>query len=59
MIAKNLSVNNTAHLCFAGRDVVELAQKYGTPLYLLDEDTVREHCRTYRTAMQAALVARP
>ena len=57
MIAKNLSVNNTAHLCFAGRDVVELAQKYGTPLYLLDEDMIRERCRTYRTAMQAAFGA--
>ena len=54
MIAKNLSVNKTAHLCFAGQDVVELAQKYGTPLYLLDEDMIRERCRTYRTAMQAA-----
>ena len=51
MIAKNLSVNETSHLCLAGQDVVALAQKYGTPLYLLDEDTVREHCREYRTAM--------
>lgn len=54
MIAKNLSVNKTAHLCFAGQDVVELAQKYGTPLYLLDEDMIRSRCRTYKSAMQKA-----
>lgn len=54
MIASNLSVNETSHLCFAGRDTVELAVKYGTPLYLLDEDAVRARCRLYLGAMHAA-----
>ena len=54
MIAKNLSVNETSHLCFAGRDVVDLAAKYGTPLYLLDEDMIRHQCRTYLGAMKEA-----
>ena len=54
MIAKNLSVNADGHLCFAGQDVTLLAEKYGTPLYLLDEDQIRARCRTYRSAMQAA-----
>lgn len=54
MIANNVSVNDTCHLCFAGQDVTELAARYGTPLYLLDEDAVRERCRLYRSAMQAA-----
>ena len=54
MIAPNISVNETSHLCFAGRDTVELAAKYGTPLYLLDEDTIRERCRLYRSAMRKA-----
>ena len=54
MIASNLSVNETSHLCFAGRDTVELAAKYGTPLYLLDEDAVRARCRLYLGAMHAA-----
>lgn len=58
MIAKNLSVNETSHLCLAGQDVVALAEKYGTPLYLLDEDTVRERCRLYRTAMAEAFDGR-
>ena len=57
MIAKNLSVNGAGHLCFADCDVTALAEKYGTPLYLLDEDAIRARCRTYRTAMQAAFGA--
>ena len=54
MLAPNLSVNETSHLCFAGRDVTELAEKYGTPLYLLDEDMIRARCRLYLTAMRAS-----
>ena len=57
MLASNLSVNNSSHLVFAGRDTVELAEKYGTPLYLLDEDTVRARCRLYRRAMGEAFGA--
>ena len=54
MIANNLSVNAQGHLCFAEQDVTLLAKKYGTPLYLLDEDQIRARCRVYRSAMQAA-----
>ena len=53
MLCKNIGVNG-AHLTFAGRDTVALAEKYGTPLYLMDEDKVRENCRTYLTAMKAS-----
>ena len=38
-------------MTFAGYDTVELAEKYGTPLYLMDEDKTREHVRAYKTAM--------
>ena len=38
-------------MTFAGYDTVELAEKYGTPLYLMDEDKIREHVRAYKTAM--------
>ena len=54
MICKNLSVNDQGHLTFAGVDTVKLAQKHGTPLYLMDEDRIRERCRTYKTAMREA-----
>lgn len=38
-------------LYFAGQDTVALARKYGTPLYLMDEDKIRENCRLYKNAM--------
>lgn len=50
MLCENLSVNGEAHLTFAGQDTVELAAKYGTPLYLMDEDRIRANCRIYQTA---------
>ena len=53
MICKNIDING-AHLTFAGQDTVALAEKYGTPLYLMDEDRIRENCRTYVTAMREA-----
>ena len=42
MLYDNLCVNNY-HLTFAGLDTAYLAEKYKTPLYLLDEDRVRGH----------------
>ena len=54
MICNNLSINEKGHLCLGGQDTVELAKLYGTPLYLMDEDRIRERCRTYRNALKAA-----
>lgn len=54
MICNNLSINEKGHLCIGGQDTVELAAKYGTPLYVFDEDRIRERCRTYRQAMREA-----
>lgn len=50
-VSKNLSVNGENHLVIGKNDTVELAREYGTPLYVLDEDLVRENCRTYKNAM--------
>ena len=32
---------------FAGHDVTDLADRYGTPRYLMDEARIRENCRRY------------
>lgn len=32
---------------FAGHDVTDLADRYGTPLYLMDEARIRENCSRY------------
>ena len=57
MLYSNLSVNDLGHLTIAGIDACELAKTYGTPLYVLDEDRVRQNCRTYVQAMNACLPA--
>jgi len=52
MIHENLGVNEKGHLTFAGADVVTLAEKYGTPLMLLDEMRIRRTIRTYKQALE-------
>ncbi len=54
MICSNISVGENGHLYFAGQDTTELAAKYGTPLYLFDEERIRSNCRTYLTALTQA-----
>jgi len=41
-------INSQGHLCIGGCDVVDLARKFGTPLYLFDEYTLRHKCREFR-----------
>ena len=40
------------HIYIGGCDTVELAKKYGTPLYVLDEETIRGICREYKSAFK-------
>ena len=40
-------------LNFAGSDLNALAEKYGCPLYIMDENTIRRNCRAYREALKA------
>ena len=40
------------HLCIGGCDTVELAKKYGTPLYVIDEETLRSVCNDYKDAFK-------
>lgn len=49
MISNNIEKRDN-HLFFAGQDTVGLAKQYGTPLYLLDEEKIREKCRMYKEA---------
>ena len=49
---ENIAVNAAGHLTFAGQDTTELARQYQTPLYLMDEDRLRENCRMYREALR-------
>lgn len=50
MICENVTVKKE-HLYFAGYNTAELAEKYGTPLYLIDEEKLRKNCRIYKNTM--------
>lgn len=41
------------HLYIGGCDVVQLAKRFGTPLYVLDEALFRSRCREYREGLSA------
>lgn len=45
-----LKTNDNGNLSIGGCDLTELAEKYGTPLYVLDEETIRAICRDYKKA---------
>lgn len=45
-------VNDKNHLEIGGCDVVDLAAEFGTPLYIMDEQLIREKCRAYRAAFE-------
>ncbi len=47
-------VNAAGHMEVGGCDLVELAQRHGTPLYLYDEATVRQRASEYVSAMDGA-----
>ncbi|MDY7002873.1 MAG: diaminopimelate decarboxylase [Cyanobacteriota bacterium] len=45
-------INNLDHLEIGGWDVPALVEKFGSPLYILDEYTLRTACRQYRDALK-------
>lgn len=45
-------INENGHLEIGGCDLVELAEKYGTPLYVFDEKTIRTIANEYKTAFK-------
>ena len=49
MLCHNITEENGI-LHFAGYDTALLAEKYGTPVYLMNEERIRENCRTFNTA---------
>ena len=48
-----VAVNALGHLEIGGCDTVELAKKFGTPLYVLDRYTIESICREYKNAFKS------
>ncbi len=47
MLLGTQRINDRSHLEIGGCDTVELAQTFGTPLYVVDEMCIRDNCRRY------------
>ena len=45
-------INSNGNNEIGGCDLVELAKKHGTPLYVLDEKTIRSICRDYKKSFE-------
>ncbi len=52
MLYDNLTVSPRGHLLMDGADTSELAKEFGTPLYVLSENRIRENCRKYTEAFR-------
>ena len=50
---KPITTETKGNICVGGCDLVKLAHKYGTPLYVVDEATLRGICREYKLAFSA------
>ncbi|MBP1933521.1 diaminopimelate decarboxylase [Ammoniphilus resinae] len=48
----NSRINEKGHLEIGGCDTVELVNKFGTPLFVYDENLIREKSRAYKEAFQ-------
>src|SRR5690625_3994105 len=49
---RNIVINEAGHPVIGGCDAMELAETYGTPLYVMDEGVFRERARRYRDELQ-------
>lgn len=47
MLFGTQTINSKGHLEVGGIDTVELAERFGTPLYVMDEEAFRLRCREY------------
>ncbi len=45
-------IDDNGHFTLGGADTVALAEKYGTPLYLLDENKIASQCEKYTAALK-------
>lgn len=45
-------IDKEGSLEIGGCDILDLAKEFGTPLYVMDEETMRENCRQYKSAFE-------
>ena len=47
------NINEAGNIEIGGCDLVKLTEEYGTPLYVLDERTIRKICQDYKDAFKS------
>jgi diaminopimelate decarboxylase len=52
-ISDCLDVNSGGRLTIGGLDTLELAARFGTPLYVMDENEILRNCRRFTKSMEA------
>ena len=50
LLPASASLDSAGRVAIAGVDLVSLAERFGTPLYVYDEADIRARCRAYRSA---------
>ncbi len=50
-VMESAGVNEKGHLTLGGVDTLYLAEKYSTPLYVMDEDVVIKNCLAYKNSI--------
>jgi diaminopimelate decarboxylase len=53
MLFGTQTINPRGHLEVGGVDTLDLAERFGTPLYVIDEAALRERCREYVSAFRS------
>ncbi|MDU7337216.1 MAG: diaminopimelate decarboxylase [Clostridium sp.] len=49
---EHLQINSQGHLTIGGCDTLQLAEQFGTPLYVMDENQIRRNCRSYQSSFE-------
>lgn len=50
-LPNGFTVNEQGHLAIGGVDTLAIAEQFGTPAYVMNEDEIRRCCRIYREAV--------
>ncbi|MDD3889572.1 MAG: diaminopimelate decarboxylase [Syntrophomonadaceae bacterium] len=52
-LAGTMRINSSGHLEIGGIDTTDLVKKFGTPLWIIDEEGFRQNCRSFSNAFHS------
>lgn len=47
-----MNIDEKGHLFIGGCNTLDLAKQFGTPLYVFDEELIRQNCRLFKTSFE-------